>query len=181
MKTVSLLENQSDEALIQFYQKSEDPEVLGVLFQRYANEIKKLCLKYLKEEASSEDALMDIFELLADKLKTNQIKTFKSWIFCVTRNFCFKRFRNKTYFQAIDSLNDCLCEEEEETPKQLPIQALGQAINRLKVQQRVCIELFYFQKLSYAEIAEKVKCDIKKVKSHIQNGKLQLRKMILAA
>lgn len=180
MKTISLLENQSDETLIQFYQKSEDLEVLGVLFQRYANDIKKLCLKYLKEEASSEDALMDIFELLADKLKTNQVKAFKSWVFCVTRNFCFKRFRNKTYFQPVDTLGDCLCTEEE-APKQLPIHALGQAINRLKVQQRVCIELFYFQKLSYAEIAEQVKYDIKKVKSHIQNGKLQLKKMILAA
>ncbi|GAB5550424.1 MAG: sigma-70 family RNA polymerase sigma factor [Saprospiraceae bacterium] len=180
MKTVSLLENQSDEALIQTYQKSHDLEVLGILFKRYASDIKNLCLKYLKEEASSEDALMDIFELLADKLKTNQVKTFKSWIYCVTRNFCFKRFRNKTYFQPVDALSDCLCDEEE-TPKQLPIHALGQAINRLKVQQRVCIELFYFQKLSYAEIAEQVKYDIKKVKSHIQNGKLQLKKMILAA
>lgn len=180
MKTVSLLESQSDEALIQFYQKSEDLEVLGILFQRYAHEIKKLCLKYLKEEASSEDALMDIFELLAEKLKTNQVKTFKSWIFCVTRNFCFKRFRSKTYFQPVDSIGDCLCEEQE-PPRQLPIQALGQAINQLKFQQRICIELFYFQKLSYAEIAEQVKYDIKKVKSHIQNGKLQLKKMILAA
>lgn len=180
MKTISLLENQSDEALVQFYQKSGDIEVLGVLFQRYADEIKRLCLKYLKEEASSEDALMDIFELLAEKLKTNQVKTFKSWLFCVTRNFCFKRFRKKTYFQPVESLGDCLCEEEEST-QQLPIQALGQAINRLKTQQRICIELFYFQKLSYAEIAEQVKFDIKKVKSHIQNGKLQLKKMLLVA
>lgn len=180
MKTVCLLENQSDEALIQFYQKTENIEVLGILFQRYSQEIKKLCLKYLKEEASSEDALMDIFELLADKLKTNQVKSFKSWIFCVTRNFCFKRYRNKTYFQPVESISECLCSEDE-TPGQLPIQALGQAINRLKFQQRICIELFYFQKLSYAEIAEQVKIDIKKVKSHIQNGKLQLRKMILAA
>ncbi|MEM6380209.1 MAG: sigma-70 family RNA polymerase sigma factor [Bacteroidota bacterium] len=180
MKTICLLENQSDEALIQFYQKTEDLEVLGILFQRYSQEIKKLCLKYLKEEASSEDALMDIFELLADKLKTNQVNSFKSWIFCVTRNFCFKRFRNKTYFQPVDCISESLCSEDE-VPRQLPIQALGQAINRLKVQQRICIELFYFQKLSYAEIAEQVKFDIKKVKSHIQNGKLQLRKMILAA
>lgn len=53
---------QSDEALLQAYQSGGDVEVLGQLYERYVELTYGVCLKYLKNEADAEDAVMAIFE-----------------------------------------------------------------------------------------------------------------------
>ena len=53
-----------------------------------------------------------------------------------------------------------------------------EAIKQLNPEQRECINLFYLQKKSYAEIAEITSFTLLQVKSHIQNGKRNLRLMI---
>jgi len=52
---------------------------------------------------------------------------------------------------------------------------LKECISKLKHEQKDCIELFYFQKLCYQEIARKLSLDEKKVKSFLQNGKRNLK------
>ena len=52
---------------------------------------------------------------------------------------------------------------------------LEAAVSELGTEQRVCIELFYLQKLSYAEIAAKTGYGMLQVKSAIQNGKRNLK------
>ena len=184
MKTyssVSFLKQSSDETLVELYQQNANPQIIGILFNRHYSTVKQICLRYLKDESTSDDAAMDIFEQLVNQLKRHQIKSFKSWITCVARNFCLKSFRNKKYFQEIDKVAEVLTESpSDHSNNEEKIIALDQAIRKLKPQQQQCIELFFFQKLSYREISNLVKCDIKKVKSHIQNGKLRL-KTILAA
>jgi RNA polymerase sigma-70 factor (ECF subfamily) len=39
----------------------------------------------------------------------------------------------------------------------------------------LCIELFYLKQKSYKEIEEETQLDLKKVKSHIQNGKRNIK------
>ena len=46
---------------------------------------------------------------------------------------------------------------------------------KLKSEQKQCIELFYYQKLCYQEIAEQLKMEENKVKSFLQNGKRNLK------
>ena len=53
--------------------------------------------------------------------------------------------------------------------------ALKHCIEQLKIEQKQCIELFYYQKLCYQEIAEKLNMNEKKVKSYLQNGKRNLK------
>lgn len=55
------------------------------------------------------------------------------------------------------------------------IENLGDAIAHLNQEQKLCIDLFYLQKLSYREIEEKTGFSFQQVKSHIQNGKRNLR------
>jgi RNA polymerase sigma-70 factor (ECF subfamily) len=55
------------------------------------------------------------------------------------------------------------------------IENLGEAIQHLNQEQKTCIELFYLQKLSYRDIEEKTGFNFQQVKSHIQNGKRNLR------
>jgi RNA polymerase sigma-70 factor (ECF subfamily) len=48
-------------------------------------------------------------------------------------------------------------------------------LEKLKEEQRLCVELFYYQNHCYSEIAAELKFDENKVKSCIQNGKRNLK------
>jgi len=52
------------------------------------------------------------------------------------------------------------------------------AMLELRQEQRACIELFYFHKKSYAEIASYLEIEINEVKSHLQNGKRNLKQLL---
>lgn len=52
---------------------------------------------------------------------------------------------------------------------------LQECLQKLRLQQRQCIELFYFEELCYQDISLQLKLDLKKVKSYIQNGKRNLK------
>ena len=54
-------------------------------------------------------------------------------------------------------------------------QALRDCIEKLKTEQRDCIELFYYKKMCYREISDSLGMAEKKVKSFLQNGKRNLK------
>ena len=53
--------------------------------------------------------------------------------------------------------------------------SLEECIERLKEEQKQCIRLFYYSNKCYSEIAAILGMDEKKVKSHLQNGKRNLK------
>ena len=53
--------------------------------------------------------------------------------------------------------------------------ALEDCIERLKEEQKKCIRQFYYENKCYNEISENMDLDEKKVKSHLQNGKRNLK------
>ena len=56
---------------------------------------------------------------------------------------------------------------------------MGEAIVSLNSDQKQCIHLFYLEKKSYDEIANETGYSVNKVKSHIQNGKRNLRNYLI--
>jgi RNA polymerase sigma-70 factor (ECF subfamily) len=59
--------------------------------------------------------------------------------------------------------------------KEKQITLLQSAINSLNSQQKICIELFFMENKSYTEIEKITKFSANEVKSHIQNGKRNLK------
>lgn len=55
------------------------------------------------------------------------------------------------------------------------LQKMQTALQQLNPDQRQCVNLFYLQKKSYAEVAEITGFTMLQVKSHIQNGKRNLK------
>ena len=55
---------------------------------------------------------------------------------------------------------------------------LATALEQLSEEQKQCVNLFYLQKRSYAEISSATGFTLKQVKSYIQNGKRNLKMII---
>ncbi len=171
----------SDEDCIAAYQKLLDVELLGILFDRYVDLIFGVCLKYLKDPTESEDAAMEIFEVLAQKLKSHKVDSFRSWLYIVTKNHCLQILRRQRRTALTEVYEDHIVHSETivhpEDGIELLIRENGikDCLEKLPLAQKQSLELFYYESRSYQEIAELLIIDKEQVRSNIQNGKRNLR------
>jgi RNA polymerase sigma factor (sigma-70 family) len=176
----------SDEDLILMYLESENKEIIGVLFERYTHLVYGICLRYLGDHEKSRDAVMEIFESLFEKLSIHEVSNFKSWLYSVSRNYCLMDLRKSGTIhrlkEHIVSENEEACEvhPEFQTDTELCSGLLTTAVNSLKNEQCVCIRMMYFQDKSYRDISNLTGFTINQVKSHIQNGKRNLKIYLLS-
>lgn len=162
------------------YKASGNLALLGEIYQPYMPLVYGVGLKYLKDEAKSKDAVMQIFEILIDKLKTHEVIHFKSWLYVLSKNHCLMQLR-KEHKNIVVDLNEAIMEFEPflhhdnayEREKQLI--TMEKCIKKLNEEQKVSISLFYLEQKCYAEVADNTGYDINKVKSYIQNGKRNLK------
>ncbi len=173
----------SDEKLLEKFIKLGNLDMLGELYSRYMHLVYGVSLKYLNDRDDAQDAVMNIFEKLIDDLPRHEVQNFKSWLYVLTKNHCLMEIRSrKSTYRRLEGLK---IEQEimESADEMHPIdreddpigEALKACIERLKSEQKQCIQLFYYKKLCYQEVAEELKMDEKKVKSYLQNGKRNLK------
>ncbi len=171
----------SDEELIHRYVHRQDQVTINFLFERYGHLVYGVCLKYLKNTEASKDATQQIFIKLLDDLHRFKIERFKPWLLQVTRNFCLMELRVNipVVNSELATHLDIDMESDEDWHHKIEeehlYENLDAALKQLNEEQRTCIELFYLQKLTYAEIANKTKYTIREVKSYLQNGKRNLK------
>jgi RNA polymerase sigma-70 factor (ECF subfamily) len=168
----------SDEELILLFKEKQDSAFIGILYERYSHLVMGVALKYLKNVEESQDITSKIFEELPTKLAKHSVEFFKSWLYRVTMNEAFQVLRKKGVEVTTDqfpSLESESLNSEEIQTKEKQLEALEKAIEELKPEQKKCIQLFYLQEKSYAEIAQELNLGLMKVKSYIQNGKRNIK------
>ena len=173
-----------DEQLLEEFRQSGDLEILGILYQRYMHLVYGVCLRYFKDREEARDGVMHIFEKLISEIPGHQIQKFKSWLYVLTKNHCLMEIRSG---KSRERKRDRWISEQEFSvefqPDLHPIDEesalqntrLRECIERLKNEQKDCVQLFFFENRSYREIAGLLSLDEKKVKSNLQNGKRNLK------
>ncbi len=177
-----------DEEIIARYRADKDPQWIGLLADRYLHLVYGVCLKYLKNQENARDATMEIFEKLLADLLRHELRSFRSWLFTVARNHCLMKLRADRPEIRIDGWEKDILFVKMDDPlhlikaeeKEQKLVELEQAINRLSPEQGQCIRLFYLEKKSYQEVSEITGYSLKQVKSHVQNGKRNLKIMFNA-
>lgn len=171
----------SDEiTLLQEYRLTGDLEILGRLYSKYMTLVYGLCLKYLKDEDLSKDAVMQIFEELVNKLRIHEVTNLKNWLYSLARNHCLMMLRSagKQQFVSIEDNfveSGTLLHQDIDETRENNFALMEKCMQTLSEEQRKCIELFYLEQKCYNEVAEITGFDMNKVKSYIQNGKRNLK------
>lgn len=173
----------SDTNLLETYLQTGNIEVLGELYNRYIHLVYGVCLKYLKNREDSKDAVNKIFEKLITELSKYNIENFRSWLYVVVKNFCRMELRKKqtqqkhfdTYSRHLFMESTSFLHPIDEERDDMLEEKLKQCIEKLKKQQRTCIEMFYFEQKCYQEISQALQLQNNKVKSYIQNGRRNLK------
>lgn len=174
----------SDSELIERYRYSYDNAYIGELYQRYSHMLYGVCLKYLKDEEKAKDVIMDVFEKVLKDLKRHDVENFRTWVYSVAKNACLMQLRKEKrldvreqeYQRSVVEIMEFDLPEHLNGESQSEIDnRLMLAIDQLKMEQRRCIRMFYFEKKSYEEIENETGFSYKEVKSFLQNGKRNLK------
>ncbi|RYY40953.1 MAG: sigma-70 family RNA polymerase sigma factor [Chitinophagaceae bacterium] len=167
-----------NELLEQFY-ASGDQQWLGHLLERYTLLLLGVCLKYLKDEQEARDAVQQVFLKVLTEAARFKIDFFKSWLYMVAKNHCLMKLRSQQgrRMQDIDGHSFAAPEDgrDELLANEQTYRHLEWALAELGAEQRHCVTLFYLEKKSYQQVSEQTGYTPMQVKSHIQNGKRNLR------
>jgi RNA polymerase sigma factor (sigma-70 family) len=184
----------SDEELLVRYRREGDVADLGALYERHMPAVFAICRRYLRPDEDAQDAVMQLFEKLVVTLRHHEVSNFPAWLHTTARNHCLMQLRARQragpesgplvlHFpdaaavestpaaHLADEADDLALTEER-------LQAMEHALAELPEGQRRCLELFYLQKKCYREIADETGFDLGLVKSHLQNGKRNLKRSL---
>jgi RNA polymerase sigma factor (sigma-70 family) len=170
----------TDQELLDRWYSDRNNEWLGVLLQRYTLLLFGVCMKYIKQEDEARDCVQQIFVKVITELAKYRVEYFKSWIYTIARNHCLMKLRDQ-HGRAAELSESMLAAWDDEPgnnshrEKEQLLEWMGDALKELGKEQKLCVTLFYLDKQSYQEIASKTGFTLMQVKSHIQNGKRNLK------
>ena len=173
----------TDQELLERFYADRDNQWLGILLERYTLLLLGVCMKYLKNEEQARDSVQQIFLKAITELQKYRVDYFKSWIYMVAKNHCLMQLRDKPGKNTVEVKDNIPAEAIEADKESLILnektyEYMGEALKELNADQQLCVTLFYMEKKSYQQIAEQTGFNMMQVKSHIQNGKRNMRILI---
>lgn len=169
---------QDDAALLVQVQRGEQ-QAMAVLFDRYSKVVYSVALRVLRDPASAEDVLQEVFMQIwrnPDGFVSTK-GSLGGWLAVVARNRSIDTLRRKRPTEQIDDMalasNYNLANEAERNSLMEKARAV---IYKLPTEQRKTLEMAFFDGLTHSEIAEMTGDPLGTVKTRIRSALISLRK-----
>jgi RNA polymerase sigma-70 factor (ECF subfamily) len=142
--------------------RAGDAEAWGDLYREYAPAIFRFCRRALPTREDAEDATMEIFMKLRDKLSQyDETRSFSAWLYKVAANHCWDLLRRRKIRQDKET------EDLENVPlvhpdpsqldrmiEQKSSEEVRRALDKLGSRARMALVMRYYSDMSYDEIAD---------------------------
>lgn len=148
---------------------------LGLLWDRYAHLLLGVGIKYMKDNDGARDLVVDLFTALPELLRKHEVERFRPWIHAVMRNRCLLALRGQKRTDELDEALTDGSDGDDSLLHEQDLQRLEAAITQLNDAQRTCITLFHLERCCYNTTAERTGYTVEQVRSHLQNGRRNLR------
>jgi RNA polymerase sigma factor (sigma-70 family) len=142
--------------------RTGDADAWGDLYREYAPAIFRFCRRAMPTREDAEDATMEIFMKLRDKLaQYDEGRSFTAWLYKVAANHCWDLLRRRKLRQ--DKETEDVTEVPLETPDANQLERLieertseevRKALDKLGVRARMALVMRYYSDMSYDEIAD---------------------------
>jgi RNA polymerase sigma-70 factor, ECF subfamily len=142
--------------------RAGDAEAWGELYREYAPAIFRFCRRAMPTREDAEDATMEIFMKLRDKLtQYDQTRSFAAWLYKVAANHCWDLLRRRKTRQDKETEDLENVPLEHPDPNQLDklieqrtSEEVRRALDRLGARARMALVMRYYSDMSYDEIAD---------------------------
>jgi RNA polymerase sigma-70 factor (ECF subfamily) len=142
--------------------RAGDTQAWGDLYREYAPAIYRFCRRAMPTREDAEDATMEIFMKLREKLSQyDPSRSFSAWLYKVAANHCWDLLRRRKARHAKDM--EDVDELPLETPEPNQLEKLieersgdevRKALNTLGARARMALVMRYYSDMSYDEIAD---------------------------
>src|SRR6266404_4038349 len=142
--------------------RAGDAEAWGALYREHAPAIFRFCRRALPTREDAEDATMEIFMKLKDKLvQYDATRSFSAWLYKVAANHCWDMLRRRKIRQDKETGDVENVPLEHPDPSQLDqlieqrtSEEVRKALDRLGGRARMALVMRYYSDMSYDEIAD---------------------------
>jgi RNA polymerase sigma-70 factor, ECF subfamily len=142
--------------------RTGDTQAWGDLYREFAPAIFRFCRRAMPTREDAEDATMEIFMKLRDKLEQyDQTRSFTAWLYKVSANHCWDMLRRRKLRQ--DKETEDVTEIPLECPEPNQLEKLieertseevRKALDKLGARARMALAMRYYSDMSYDEIAD---------------------------
>ncbi len=141
--------------------RAGDAEAWGELYRQYAPAIFRFCRRAMPTREDAEDATMDIFIKVRQKLSQyDSTRSFSAWLYTVAANHCWDLLRRRKVRQDLETGEIENMPLEHPDPGQLEqlieqrtSQEVRRALDKLPARARMALVLRYYADMSYDDIA----------------------------
>ncbi|HZY63164.1 MAG TPA: sigma-70 family RNA polymerase sigma factor [Edaphobacter sp.] len=177
------LRSTEDDATLLEKVRRGDELAMASLYDRYSKVVYSVALRVLRDPASAEDVLQDIFMQVwrqPERFERSR-GSFGGWLAVMARNRSIDALRRKRPTESIDEIapasNYNLADEVERDGM---MDRARSVIHQLPVEQRKTLEMAFFDGLTHSEIAEMTGDPLGTVKTRIRSALMTLRKAFTA-
>ncbi len=160
-----------------------DQQAMAEIFDRYGRLVYSVALRVLGDTGHAEDVLQDVFFKVWREPQTflKDRGPLGAWLAVVARNRAIDALRRRKPSDSVENVvltsrTNIAAEIERDTL----IEKIRGAMKILPQEQRLSMELAYFEGLSHSEIAAKTGDPLGTVKTRIRSALLSLRKALEA-
>ena len=179
-----------DKALIEAFQKGDDFAFVS-LYNRYKGPVYTFCLKMLFDRDLAQDVMQETFLRAYKSIRRFRLEArFSTWLYRIATNQCLTRLgrRSKVRPESLEQLQerhgvvpDALRSDDDQEANLLAEerqQQVREALVALPIDQRLAVELKFFQERTFEEIGEILEASPSTIKSRLYVGLEALKKRL---
>lgn len=154
-------------------------DAFGLLVSKYQKRIYILGLSFFKNETDSEDFVQDVMLKAYKALPSfRQEASFSTWLLRIAYNTAINSVQKRREFSSFAEdmeVESVFLTPEEKHLRRCMKASIRKAVNNLPEKYKVCIDLYFFYGMPYADIEMVTNIPVNTVKSHIFRAKKLLK------
>lgn len=173
---------EGDERLLECV-RNGDPQAMTNIFDRYSRMVFSVALRVLADPGQAEDVMQEVFLKIWREPRSflQDRGQLGAWLAVMTRNRAIDLLRRR---RPSDSIEDVILTARTDIASEVEqnsmLDKVRGAMKILPPEQKLSMELAYFEGLSHSEIAAKTGDPLGTVKTRIRSALLNLRKALKA-
>ncbi|HKC13466.1 MAG TPA: sigma-70 family RNA polymerase sigma factor [Vicinamibacteria bacterium] len=150
---------------------------LGELYDRYANTVKGLAMRILRDRCDAEEVVQDVFvQVWSQAGRFDPLRgTPLAWLCAIARTRAIDRLRRRVARREQGGDPHAAIMGISERPRSENGIAVRKALDGIPPDQRRALELAYYDGLTHSEIARRVGAPLGTIKTRIRTGLTRLR------
>lgn len=168
----------NDEAELIAHSLRHDATAYGVLVDRYKHALYRHCFAIVRDEDVAEDIAQQTFITAYYKLtQFDESRRFSTWLFKIATNTALNWLKKSSKEVAMtDDIMASIASTHRSPDDEAVHEELRRAVQHLEPKYQAVISLYYWQGLSYHDIADVLGAPLGSVKVWMSRAKSQLRK-----